>query len=196
MKIKYKKILILTARVLLTVFCIIYLVHFTYHLIARKKLNDKLEKLKASSNKVFIVFNGTSRFAEQDIKLPPSSNQIILFHTCDVKSFHEHDYKDPFYEVLTHCECDGKAYEITGNAIKEFLSALEFDKDAGSTCMCSGKPKFLFLSKDNKLLECLHLKHGKRISSNTFSRGDLILTKSSQKKLKVFLTKHKFPVFD
>ena len=196
MKTKYKKKLISTAKILLTVFCIIYLVHFTYYLIARKKLNDKLEKLKASTNKVFIVFTGTSRFTKQGIKLPSSSDQIKLFHTCDVKSFHEHDYKAPFYEVLTHCEYDGKAYEITGNAIKEFLSDLDFDKNLRATCACSGKSRFLFFSKDNKLLACFYFKHGENIRCELFPDGDIRLTKSSQKKLKYFLIKHKFPVFD
>jgi hypothetical protein len=182
-------------RILFTVAGILLLVYYGYLYRERKKLNTKLETLKSSTVRVFVIFKSQSRLTEEGFQLPPVNDQIKLFHTCNGEFSEDYDMKSPF-EAALYCEPEGISYEIAGTAAKEFFAALKFDKDMNAVCACSGRPEFLFFSKDNELLARLSIKHGTGIFCGLLSSNDIRLTKSSQKKLKIFFQKHKFPIFD
>ena len=195
MKIKLKKVLLSITRISLTVIGIIFILYYSYVFWEQKQVDDKLKDLKASTARVFVVFNNHTMLEKHGVQFPSSSVYIKLFHTGIGKNFDTHNYNKSPLEVVMHCGADGKAYEITGNAIKELFSAIEFNKNQLKYAKYKNSinPKLLFFSKENKLLACFYFKYGQFIES-TFLDGSIALTKTSQEKMKMFFIKHKLPV--
>lgn len=192
---KNKKLFMSITRISTTVICVVVLVYFLADFLVKRHLRDKFEKLKASTDQVVLVYMDYPVLEKQGIKFPLSNSQIKLIYTYD-DTFLNTDKEDKLpIDVVNHCIPEGKAYEITGNTTKEFLSFLKLNKSLGDCCSCGGNPKILFLSK-GKLLAYVRLLHGQNIRSKLFPGGDVSLIKSSQKKLKSFFIKHKLPVFD
>jgi hypothetical protein len=195
MNIKNKKLLMLITKILLIVICIIPLADIVYAFVGRKQLNDKLEELKASTDKVFIVFNDQSKLEEYGIRLPAGSDKVKLVYTYDERFLgnNYHELLPP--EVIVNCSPEGQAYKLAGNTGKELLSLLRIDKNLGTFSNFSGRTKILLFSKD-KLLALFRVQQGQNLRSKLFPEGDVKLTKTSQKHLKDFFFKHQFPTFD
>jgi hypothetical protein len=192
MNIKNKKLLMLITKILIIVICIIPLADIVYAFMGRQQLNDKLEKLKASTDKVFIVFNDQSQLEKYGIRLPAGSEKVKLVYTYDERFLGDNHHELLPPEVIVNCAPEGQAYKLAGNAGKELLSLLRIDKNLGTVSGFSGNTKILLFSKD-KLLALFRIHQGQNLRSKLFPEGDVKLTKTSQKSLKDFFFKHQFP---